>query len=331
MQREIAIVLWAVLLGCLFPVAPRAADSGLDLWRVAQESGFERAGTLSAETETRTYFVGRRTGGSGDAALPMEILVYDRQSGDVAPLLDSKDSGWVFGWQSPPHPGCFEVSPSGRYLAVGVPKWQPDTSDIAIVDVSSKTVSVRVSDGFDNRGYFFSPDDRYLLYYAHPSGSEFTAQGGGRVTPCAVKLLEVSSGQTKTILPEPVGKMDWFQYEKNAAWSPDASLAVFSVCRPPQKAEGSTLVFKYDLASESATPLVSYRYGVELFRFLDNVRLLSVTSQEIDLICTADGKTQRLAKEGAMRDFHVSGDRISYRTGVGAGTMTKEVAIPLGD
>lgn len=301
-----------------------------DLWPIAKEKDFGQAGTLSSQAGTKTYFLGRRTSATGASKRnPIEILEYDTRSDEVTPVLDAKDSERLLGCESMPHENCFRVSPSGRYLAVGIPKWQPDKTDIALVDTTSKTATVVVSDGLDNRGYFFSPDDHYLLYYAHPADSEFRAQAGEAVETCAVKIVDLSTRNTKTILPMPEGKVGGFQRDEKVAWSPDGHAVVFYVLRPRVSGGGGgPSVYEYDVDSGKSRLLTSHDFSIKVLAFSDSARVLVGSENKIESISLSDGKTRPLAQERGMRNFRFSNGKISYQTGVGAQIATREVAIP---
>lgn len=327
----------AVVLAFLAIIAlPRGggAESSLPHWRSSLEkNALELSGNQMhqmIETEEKCYFIAHRLCDSNGAKTPDEVFAYDHASGKIETVLGTTESLRVFGGRIYPDQGCFRISPSERYLAAGIRKWHPDRTDIALVDTTSKTATVLVSDGLDNRGYSFSPDCRYLLYYAHPADAEFTTQGGRKAKGASVRLLDLSSGHTDTILAASEREMEVFQYKAHSVWSEDGQYVVFNVMsldRTPR--EGSEKVYAYSVDSAELRLLASYRLSIHCLRLIGPDRVLTATEREVDVIPLKKGATRRLlTAKRSMWDIEVEGSQVSYKTRVGTETVARSVEIP---
>lgn len=288
------------------------------------------------------YFVGgKRTGGGYELASPLSLLKMSASDEGAEPCLPQDTWEKVFpSFQQPPD-RCFEVSPDGKFLAIGRHALRANpasttesltTTDIVLFDVKKRALRVLVADGLDNRDYYFSPDGKHLLYYARPADAfqKMTAFANPEPRPYWVRLATVDTGEIETLFEAPPTTIWDFTGRVSACWAPDSPSVVFKhwISLPD---DSRTDLLLYSLGSGETRTLATNRFGFSTVSFLENGRIVTARDAEKVLLIDAEtGETRELASgQGkGISKIRVEGERLVYQLGPDADNTTGTVMIP---
>ena len=294
-----------------------------------QAKGITSDKHTACDLTSKTYFVGTAP---GQASKPENgIYRFDNKTHAIELCIPGEEIKKYIPNNPDPRSdgGGFSVSNSGKYIALGK-YFSQDAgkmpTDIILFDSAKKTGEVLLANGQDNRHYFFSPDDNYLLFYSYPPDASFRAQGGEKIAMPTVRLCDMTCKKIIDITPPNTEKVDGFQYSTVCAWSPDSTQVAFYLTTP-QHLE----FYLYEIGAKTLHPLFPKSQSVTCAEFLGEHRLLVMTESGIFLFDTMTRKKTDLVPESAglaIFDAQRAGKIIRYKSILNNKEQEKSISLP---